>query len=78
MFRCPGKCLKTVGLEILSHRYMQTDMYTRLATLAAKKEDYDRALQLLTRAQSLEPFHAGSELEVISLVSVTLEHSGVY
>ena len=44
-------------------------MYVRLATLATKKEDYGRALQLLTRAQSLGPFDAVPELDVISLVS---------
>ena len=77
MFRCPGKCFKTTGLKILSHKYMQADMYARLATLAAKKEDYERALQFLTRAQSLESFHTGSELEVVSLVSATLVHGGV-
>lgn len=47
-------------------------MYVRLATLAAKKEDYDRALQLLSRAQSLEPFNVVPELEIISLASASL------
>lgn len=44
-------------------------MYVRLAKLATKSEGYDRALQLLARAQSLEPFRAVPDLNIISLVS---------
>ena len=47
-------------------------MYIRLATLATKNEDYDRSLQLLSRAQSLGPFHAILELEIISLVGASI------
>lgn len=49
-------------------------MHARLATLATKNEGYDRALQLLARAQALGPFHAVPDMEVISLVSRRLLH----
>ncbi|KAH0838775.1 hypothetical protein J3R83DRAFT_7151 [Lanmaoa asiatica] len=44
------------------------EMYVRLATLATKNEDYDRALQLLSRSQSLGPFRAVPDLKIISLI----------
>ncbi|KAH0831287.1 hypothetical protein J3R83DRAFT_13923 [Lanmaoa asiatica] len=44
------------------------EMYVRLATLATKDEGYDRALQLLTCAQSLGPFHVVPELAIVSLI----------
>lgn len=46
-------------------------MLVRLAALATENEGYDRALGLLSRAQSLGPFHAVPELVVVSLVSST-------
>lgn len=57
--------------------FLQAEMYVRLAILATKKEEYDRALQLLSRAQSLEPFRAVPDLKIISFVSGSPLHHRV-
>ena len=44
-------------------------MYLRLAKLAAERQDYDEALQLLTRAQSIDRVHPIQDLDIILLVS---------
>ena len=63
---------RRTAARISYHGCIQAEMYVRLATLATKNEGYDRAVQLLSRAQSLGPFHAIPELEFISLVGASI------
>lgn len=57
--------------------FMKAEMNARLAELAIQKEDYDKALELLTQAQSLRSVCTVQDSEIISLVGRGLVRHGV-